>query len=402
MSQIKNERHPGESRDPGFNMLLKKVYDLDPGFRRDDVIFMNLKLNQLFFKSFLTLFVLAFVLSGCGGSRSRLKVGKTDGGEVVEAEGLAPHKADDIIATKRASLTDAQRNALEKVVGVYLSAKTLVEKAVAIENNILSKTSGYIKKFDILKEWVEDDLYKTRIRALVALRDLASDLEAMDLLRTPDLEKPRLYINIVEQVGRDYVDEKPASRGLEETLLAQGFKIVSKERAKEADLVMEGKGSSFPFQSKGLGGFVSYRARLILQVRLPGTKDIIYSTQKEASGFGGSKELAGLKALETVGKLAGDQIAEPLAQAWAKGKNLLVMVEGVDSFDKVDRIKKHLEAQPGIEDLVLRFYQEEMAQFEIRLDKLKPEELASHLQNSKTIKLKVLETTPQTLRLRVR
>jgi len=363
---------------------------------------MNIKLNNCIIKSSLPLLALALVVTGCTGSRSQLKVGEGEGGKVVEAEGLAPYNADDIVATKRASLVDAQRNAIEKVVGVYISAKTLVEKAVAIENNILAKTEGYIKKYDILKESIDKDLYKTKIRALVALGDLANDLEEMDLLRTPELERPRIHINIVEQVDRDYVDDKPASRSLEESLLSHGFKIVSGEKSKEAELVMEGKGSSFPFQATGLGGFISYRARLTLQVRRPGTRDIIYSTQKEASGLGGSKELAGLKALETVGKLAGDEIAEPLAEAWAKGKNLLVMVEGVDTFDKVDRIKKHLEAQPGIEDLVLRFYQEEMAQFELRLDNLKPAELASHLEKSKTIKLKVLETTPQTLRLKVR
>jgi len=363
---------------------------------------MNIKSNKLIFKSYLTILTLAFVIAGCAGSRSQLKVGEVEGGKVVEAEGLAPYKADDMVATKRASLVDAQRNAIEKVVGVYISAKTLVEKAVAIENTILAKTEGYIKKFDILKEGVDKDLYKTKIRALVALGDLARDLEEMDLLRTPEIERPRIHINIVEQVDRDYVDDKPASRSLEESLLGQGFKIVSEGGSKEADLVMEGKGSSFPFQATGLGGFVSYRARLTLQVRRPGTKDIIYSTQKEASGLGGNKELAGLKALETVGKLAGDEIGDPLFQEWAKGKNLLVMVEGVDSFDKVDRIKKHLEAQPGIEDLVLRFYQEEMAQFELRLDNLKPDELASRLEKSKTIKLKVIETTPQSLRLRVK
>jgi len=45
----------------------------------------------------------AFLMSGCAGSRSRLKVGETSEGEVVEAEGLAA-VTDDLLGVKRAAL----------------------------------------------------------------------------------------------------------------------------------------------------------------------------------------------------------------------------------------------------------------------------------------------------------
>src|SRR5947207_166786 len=70
-------------------------------------------------------FLLSAFLVGCAGNKSRLKLGKTSEGEVVEAEGLAPYNSKDLIATKKASLTDAQRNAVEKAVGVFVSARTL-------------------------------------------------------------------------------------------------------------------------------------------------------------------------------------------------------------------------------------------------------------------------------------
>src|SRR5882672_11365248 len=128
-------------------------------------------------KGALFLLAVVFSLAGCAGSRSRLKVGQNAQGEVVEAEGFAPNNPKDMIATKRASLVDAERNAVEKAVGVFVSARTLVEKAVAIENNILARTEGYIKKYDILKEGADGEFYKTKIRALVALKDLEADLK---------------------------------------------------------------------------------------------------------------------------------------------------------------------------------------------------------------------------------
>src|SRR5689334_23219367 len=90
------------------------------------------------------------VTTGCGGSHNRIKTGKTLEGEVVEAEGTAPYRADDLPGTKAAALAAAQRSAVELVVGVYVNARTRVDKAVAIENNILANTQGYIKRYEIL------------------------------------------------------------------------------------------------------------------------------------------------------------------------------------------------------------------------------------------------------------
>src|SRR5437773_10288750 len=118
------------------------------------------------------------VLSACAGSSRHLKAGKTLEGEVVEAEGLAPYNASDLPGTKAASLAAAQRSAVELVVGVYVNAKTRVEKSVAIEQNILARSGGYIKRYEILSEGRSGDWYKTRIRALVSTKDLHDDLDA--------------------------------------------------------------------------------------------------------------------------------------------------------------------------------------------------------------------------------
>ncbi len=339
-------------------------------------------------------------LVGCAGSKSRLKVGKTVEGEVVEAEGFAPNDPQDIINTKRGSLIDAQRNAIEKAVGVFVSARTMVEKAIAIENNILARTDGYLKKYDILSEGVvENNLYRTRIRALVALKDLEQDLRDMSLLKTNELKRPRVALDITEQVNKAAVDEEAAETAMQSALMEQGFVIIQGDRLKEADLVIKGKASSFPFQAEGLGGFVSYRARLAVQAVRPGTQDVVSSMNREASGLGGNADLAALKSLETVGELTGKEFGAQLTDVWSKGKNLLVFVEGVKSFSDVERVRKHLISQPGVKDMSLRLYDEGMAQFEVLLGSVSSTELAASLEQSKTLKLKVLESKPQTLRL---
>jgi hypothetical protein len=338
---------------------------------------------------------------GCAGSKSRLKIGQSVDGEVVEAEGLAPYNAADIIATKRASLVDAQKNAVERAVGVFVSGKTLVEKAVAIENNILARTDGYVKKYDILKESREGDLYKTRIRALVAVKDLEKDLKQLSLLGTGELSRPRVRIKISEKVDKEAADESPAATGLEKQLVENGYVIVSGDDAGTPDLEIKGTATSYPFQTGDLGGFVSYRARMTVTVTRPGTTNVVLSQSKEASGLGGNPQLAGLKSLETVGNLTGEELAKQLAQLWSNKRTVTVTVEGVATFADVDRIKKHIGSQPQVSDLVLRSYDEKMAQFEVELGKqLQPSELASRLEASQALPLKVIEAKPQIIRLK--
>lgn len=341
------------------------------------------------------------VAAGCSGSRSRLKIGQTAEGEVVEAEGLAPNDASDLVATKRASLVDAQRNAVEKAVGVFVSARTLVEKAVAIENNILARTDGYVKKYDVLDERVDDGLYYTRIRALVSLRELEKDLDDLSLLQTPEIERPRVHVAIVEKIGKEKSDDGAAARSLERILAQDGFIVTADERREDADVWIEGSASAFPFQSGGLGGFVSHRARLTAVAREAGTNNKLLTISKEASGLGGSGALAALKSLETVGEVAGQALGEELANLWAENRALVVLVENVHAFDDVERVRKHLVSQPDVADLVLRRFDEGSAQFDVQLNGATAPELASRLSASRTVKLTVAETAPRYLRLKL-
>lgn len=356
---------------------------------------------RISFHTVLSAVLAVSMLSACAGNRSRLKVGQQAGGEVVEAEGLAPYNADDLIETKRGSLSDAQRNAVEKAVGVFVSARTRVEKAVAIENNILTRTDGYVRKYDILDEGPQGDLYHTRIRALVALKEIEKDLREMSLLSRPELKRPRVTISLSEEIDRQPASDNAAASALQRALSAQGFVVVSAGREKDAEIAIRGKASSHPFETEGLGGFVSYRARLTAEAVRAGTSDVIASISREASGLGGNAELAGLKALETVGELAGNGLAETLPGLWSSQKNVLIYVEGVKDFTGVESVRKHLSAQPGVTDITMRLFDEEMAQFEVELGSVDLATLAAGLESSTVSPLKVVEAQGQSLRLRM-
>ncbi|MFN0118363.1 MAG: hypothetical protein ACKVQC_08765 [Elusimicrobiota bacterium] len=351
------------------------------------------------FYSALIVFSSLLLLSACSTHRSHLKVGKSVQGEVVEAEGLAPYDSADLIQTKRISLVDAQKNAVEKAVGVFVSGKTFVEKAVAIENNILAKTDGYVKKFDILSQSVEGGFYKTKIRALVALKDIEDDLRSSSLLNLQDFQKPRLVLLMSENIQEGVINEdKAASRALQKILMSQGFEVLDSTTS-GAEILLKGVATAYPFQGHGLGGFVSYRARLTVEALRQDTQVSFISIAKEASGLGGNNELAGLKALDSVGLVVGSDLGPQIIEAWGKSRKAIIWAEETKDFSQVERMRKHLISQPGVQDLQLRSFYEGKAVFDLLLGRITPNELATHLQNGSSLPLNIIEIKGQLIRV---
>ncbi|HVE13301.1 MAG TPA: hypothetical protein VNI01_07905, partial [Elusimicrobiota bacterium] len=105
--------------------------------------------------------VLAVALGAC--ATGRLKPGFRPEGEVVDAEGWTPLGSDDLLALKRRSLLEAQKKAVEQVVGVFISGKTRVSQAAEVDENILGKVEGFVRRYEVLSEKREDGFYKTRV-----------------------------------------------------------------------------------------------------------------------------------------------------------------------------------------------------------------------------------------------
>ena len=117
----------------------------------------------------------------------------------VTATGVGSILNGDVAHAKDDAVEDALRQALEQTMGLFVSSETLVENAAVIEDNIYSKTQGYIQKYDILREGKKDaETYGVTLSALVKLSDLKSDLDAIQtLLRRKKM--PRLMVIIDEK-----------------------------------------------------------------------------------------------------------------------------------------------------------------------------------------------------------
>lgn len=338
--------------------------------------------------------ILSLISVGCSSSNTHLKKGKTLEGEVVEAEGQAPYNSADLAGTKAASLAAAQRAAIDLVVGVYVTASTRVEKAVAIEQNILTRSSGYIKRYEVLSEGRSGEWYKTRIRALVSTKDLREDLDSKGLLRQAAIGHPRVALYLQEYIKERPSKDGSATRALSQVLLDKGFKVVALPAQKEPDadaadvartlsrdkveLLLGGFARAQSMgEEKKLGGMSSLRATISFRVIEAGTGEVIQTISQVASGIEATPELAAQKAFEGASELAAKDLGN-LPGELSKRAHVDLSISGLKSFTALSKLQKSLVAMPGVKDLYLRSFNQEsgVAVLDVMADQVSPQELA--------------------------
>jgi len=87
---------------------------------------------------------------------------------VATGVGLDPEKA----------RQNAFSNAIEQAVGVLVDAETIVKNDRLVDEKVLTFSRGFVRQFDIVREWQKGKLHFARIRAQVALTPLTEKLKA--------------------------------------------------------------------------------------------------------------------------------------------------------------------------------------------------------------------------------
>jgi len=76
---------------------------------------------------------------------------------------------------------NAIRNAVEQVVGTYISSDTMVKDSALISDEILSYSSGYVKESRIISTDKDDYLIKIKLEALVVTTKLKRKIQALNI-----------------------------------------------------------------------------------------------------------------------------------------------------------------------------------------------------------------------------
>lgn len=348
--------------------------------------------------------LLLFCASFAACSHARLKVGMSPEGETVDAEGLVPCVETDIPMTKANALAAAQRSAVERVAGVFIAADTRVKKAIAIDQNILAKTAGYVKKYDILEEGRDGQYYRTRIRALVSFERLQADLRSIGLLDVIEAGSPRVAVRVKESVEGAAAATTAAADGLTASMLEAGYTVVERAASeKDAEVLVEGEASAARLDPHPrFAGFVSYRAHISAKAVRSGTSQVLASAESDASGMDVSAQAAASKALRSAGQLAGAELRTRTAEALKTRTELVLQVRGLSGLDELTSLQKALAALPTVGVVHLRFYGGGEALLSLRADGVSGEDLGQRLSGLKAPALKVLEASASRVAAEIR
>src|ERR1700734_692384 len=93
----------------------------------------------------------------------------------VTAVGMVLNNSSEPTQSRQRSLIEAQRMAVEKAIGTTVKAHALVDKSILVESTINTQTAGRIRRFEILRQWIDGVWMKTIIKADVDLADPIED-----------------------------------------------------------------------------------------------------------------------------------------------------------------------------------------------------------------------------------
>ncbi|MCX7965657.1 MAG: hypothetical protein N2596_03415, partial [Syntrophorhabdaceae bacterium] len=137
------------------------------------------------------------------------------------------------------ALNNAFRRAVEQAVGVMVESDSLVVNAQILNDRIYSKSTGYIKKYNIINEKVDGDSYRVRISATVSKVKIEKDIDEIGQI-IKKAGNPRIMLLIAEQMGsegkpiywwgkEDASGSNTAENVLSSVLLQKGFNLVDRK-----------------------------------------------------------------------------------------------------------------------------------------------------------------------------
>jgi hypothetical protein len=137
-------------------------------------------------------------LRGAGGDTPQGAAAASGDVQIQEAQGQAAVLSGDKPAAREKAIEDALRHAVEMAVGTKVTSTSEVQDFQSKMDRVLTHSSGYVKRYEIVKEGMDGEVVQITIRASISTAALDKDLEAMGMLMARK-GMPRTMVLIAEQ-----------------------------------------------------------------------------------------------------------------------------------------------------------------------------------------------------------
>lgn len=271
---------------------------------------------------------------------------------IISAEGLADPNAD--IYSKDKSImiddlrNDAKKQLIEKAVGSYVDSHTLVENYVTIEDKVLSRSSGLIKR--VIKEspsWIGDDgfahilmeaeVYMGEVKD--ALQDL-SKTQKISIIKTQG--NPRISVDISVRGNPSTIAENK----LKEYIKKFGYTVWSEKGTKshqKPDFTINGEAKFKTLRHRLKASGITVEKTILTSwtvscIDRNSLEEIYFNNKVPKKRSWNSEE----EAIEEIGKLIGNEFSADFFVEKLNNpiKSFLMEVDGLPDIDVAQLFKK--------------------------------------------------------------
>lgn len=345
---------------------------------------------------------------------SSLRIGPKGEGEYVEAESLVPYDENNLRQMKKDGILAAQKAAVEKVAGVFISSATTVEQTQLVEDKIVSKTAGFIRRSHVTKSYRKGDEFYTKIKAMVLVKDIG------DIIKQSEADafakKTNILVTSREMNGEEVSLRQDCKQAIYRVLKNQPFALVNgenlsqnnvenpnpiidKARQEGARFVIVADVQTNPLSAltTTVSPFKSYRARANMRVYATNNYAVVADGAEQLSGLDPMADIAAQKSISAACEAAAKQMVEPINAAINSAKTFNLTVKDVGNIERLKQVQDILKDLREIEDFNLVRYANSAAQFEISANISTPEELAAKVIRRYNVNFTVVGITPSAI-----
>ena len=346
---------------------------------------------------------------------SSFRIGPKGEGEYVTAESLVPYDENNLRSMKKEGELAAQKAAVEKVAGIFISSATTVDQAQLVQEKITSKTAGFIRRSHVQKAYRKGDEWYTQIKAMVLVKDIGEIIKQSE--SDAFAKKTTLVVTSRETVGDEISLRQDCKQAIYRALKTQPYALINgdnlsqnnldnpnptieKARADGARFVIVADAQTNPLENLTAtvsSPFKSYRARANIRVYATHNYAVVAEGAQSQSGLDPLSEIAAQKSISAACEAAAKQLAEPINAAIHSANVFNVTVKNVNTIERLKQIQDIFKNLREIEDFNLVKYANSSAYFEVSADISSPEELTAKIIRKYDVNFTVQHITPSVI-----
>ncbi len=346
------------------------------------------------------LMIITFTFVGCYS----LGLSSKGEGEYVTVESFVPLDAYNLRGTKEKGLEKAEKTAVREVAEIFISPMEQERLQEFLETEIIAKHKNFIHRAHVVKSEERGQLYYTKAKVLVAVREISDRFETM---KKENVKKfPILVVSseiIDGQKQKSDFCRNSIYRSLKDfqfSFIGSNAKITDTKNKDEVFEIAKRNGAKFVIISDTesyklenlsiVSNFNTYKANANLKAYSTKNYQLIKQETAQASGLDSVANIASEKSITNACKKASMELSRTLEKNLHNYKEIILTIENIKKVDRLKQLQVALMSIEEIEDFSLERYSSSSADFKAYMKTDSTQELASQILRKDSITFDVM------------